>query len=273
MTHLERHGSEVDIEGLGKETLGVEPALLWEPQNFRKGAAIVTTIRQLMAAQGEARFDLPELSAGLVANLSVKRHDEPWLEAKKLAHSINRQIFYDGAGRLRMRAYPQNPLYTFHAGGSTGSLLANARVVYDVPSTRNTVEVLGPEPRGPNKRVRAVAYAPNYHPLSPWSLSRNGEPRWLVDVVELTDAKRAADAQAVADRRLDEWLTKSTQVSFDCLPITHLEEMDRVTLWDDTTGEWLDFYMGQFTIPLTSNGSMSVGALTRVSTRPRRRRR
>jgi hypothetical protein len=68
-------------------------------------------------------------------------------------------------------------------------VLSKPRISYDVTSVRNLVEVLGPEPKGPPKRIRAVAAAKAKHPMSAYRLRRNDKRRYLIEVVDSNLAK------------------------------------------------------------------------------------
>ena len=169
-------------------------------------------------------------------------------------------------------------------------LLTEPRVTYDFDSVRNTVEVLGALPEAGLKRVRAVAIAPRNHPLSPHNLARNGEPRYLVEVIETglsvhrrvmpgwadnklqikrwrhresdrihgAMVKRKKRAQEIANRRLDEFLRLSVEVETDCLPQPHLELGDLVLLKSKTAGRF-EFRYKRGSLPLGSSSGMSIG--------------
>lgn len=188
ITGLSQDGDEVTITASGKEALGLDPCLLWQEHDIHKGARRVHAIRDLLQRQGETRFDLPDLPAKLGKKMSLNRHAQPWNVAKAIGGGENWQLLYDGRGRAKVRRWPQNRIFTFH-GGVDGSVLTRPRISYDVSSVRNVVEVLGPEPKGPPTRIRAVARARARHPLSPERLARNGERRWLVHVVDSDLAK------------------------------------------------------------------------------------
>jgi YD repeat-containing protein len=188
VTGMSQDGDQITIAAAGKETLGIDPCLLWNTMQVHKGQTRVKAIRDILAAQGEARFDLPDLPAKIGKKMSLNRHAQPWHVAKSIAGGSNWQLFYDGRGRARVRRWPQNRVVTFH-GGPGGTVLTKPRISYDVSSVRNLVEVLGPEPKGPPKRIRAVARAKAKHKMSAYQMRRNGQPRNLVHVVDSNLAK------------------------------------------------------------------------------------
>ena len=278
ITTLERDGDQVSIGGSGKEVLGLAPAMLWNPLTLRKGTVRTTAIRRVLQAIGEARFDLPELANRISNTWSLDRHAEPWKYAVRLAKYADRQLFYDGLGRAKMRRYPQNRAWLFR-GGPGGTLLSKPKISYDIADARNTVEVLGGTPKGKKKKIRATAQPNPSNPLSAWTLRRNGKRRYLVEVVE-NDVTKQSTATHIADRTLDGLLTATVSFEFETLPIPHLEEGDRVAvLVSDTyatgparllVGSHYEFSLQRFTLPLTSGESMSIGVNRRVSWRRRR---
>lgn len=272
ITRFERAGPLVTVEAQGKETLARAPAVIWQAATYRKGAIVVDTIRDILERIGERRFAIPTGTARLPRELSLSRHAEPWVEALRLARAVNRQLFYDALGRVRVRQYPRKPVYTFYArahqpGEPRATVLGEPQITYDFAEVRNLVEVLGPEPQGRKPRLRYVATPARAHPLSPWSLARNGRPRYLVDRVENDKIARLSQARALGDRLLEERLRIALGVDFESLPIPVLEEHDLVAI--RTATFTATFRLQRFTLPLTADGTMSVGSLKQ---QPLRRR-
>jgi YD repeat-containing protein len=314
ITGLAQDGNEVTIQAAGKEILGLDPHLLWNTMELHKGRRRIAAIRDVLEAIGETRFDLPDLSAKLLKPLSLNRHAQPWHVAKAIAGGEDWQLYYDGRGRARVRRWPQNRVYTWRAGDG-GTLLSRPKIAYDISAVRNLVEVLGPEPKGPPKRIRAVARARAKHSLSAESLKRNGHPRYMIHVIDSNLAKpetewhkaaggnqpggppvhggwwgapsgvkhpkrwfewrhsiivhRKKKAQQIADRQLANRLGAAVEVSYDSLPIPHVEEGDTCAVLVE--GEHTEFVLKQFTIPLTADAPMSVGVNKRVGRRQRKR--
>ena len=183
ITGLSKDGDQVTITASGKEILGLDPHLLWDTMTVREGRKRTTAIRDVLQAKGETRFDLPDLNAKVGKRLSLNRHAQVWRVAKHIAGGVDWQLFYDGRGRVRARRWPQNRVWTFH-GGTLGDVLNKPRISYDVESVRNIVEVLGPEPKGPPQRIRAVARAAAAHPMSAEKMKRNGKKRYLVHRID-----------------------------------------------------------------------------------------
>lgn len=269
-----RQGSIVKVKGRGKESLVQDPALLWRTLNFPKGSNVVTVIRDILRAAGERRFDLPVLSYRLPALLSLSPYTEIWPIVLKLAASINRQVFYDGLGRVRLRVRPTRPVFTLYhvelPGKPQPIVLSQPDVSFSTDA-RNTFETLGPPPANARAdRVRGLKVAARSHGLSPQTLARNGVPRHLVESVQNDKFKRNAEAQAEAERMHDTQLRIDVDVSLECTPVPHAEPEDywSVVTEDDTIG----FRMQQYTIPLTAAETMSIGSLLRPRVLPRGRR-
>lgn len=266
---LDKDGAQVTVQANGKESLGLEPAVQWKPLTLNKGLHRVTAMRRILLSMGERRGNLPPLRFRLKQPRSLGRHAEPWNMVRLIAGSMNRQVFYDGRGRVQLRVRPNNRAWQF-APGENGTLLSRPKLSYDTADTRNIVEVLGPESRGSPKRVRAVARPGAAHPLSPENLGRNGEPRWLVHSSQNSDVSNQRQAQQKADEVLADKLRVQVSAEFESLPIPHLEEEDLVAVVADGVG--IGFRLRSFTLPLTSDESMSVGFNKRVQWRRRRRR-
>lgn len=274
ITSLSRRGALVSIEITGKEALALAPAVLWTDENAKllpRGLSKITAIRRLLAAQGERKFALPETPASTLKEpIHLDRLAEPWIVAGKIAASMNMQLYYDGAGYLRLRGRPADRVFAFRTTeleGAPPNVLERPELAFDLSAVRNIYEVLGPEPDGKGKdRLRYAAKATGA--LSPTALARNGEPRWLVESEEIDHAKRLADVRAVAERGLERTSKIAVTIGFSGLPAPHLEELDPVALYDE--GVWTAFDLVSFTIPLVAGEAMSYNSLRRISAAKRR---
>lgn len=253
-----RDGREVRVQAVGKEALGLEPALAWtsRPSAFGKGTRVVDAIREIMRATGERRFDLPNLTARLGERVSLSKSSQPWRVCRRLAAQANRQLYYDGEGRLRMRPWPTTTAWTFKKSEDEGgNVTTRPRSEFLISEVRNVIEVLGPEPEGKEPRLRVVVMPPRGHPLSPWSLARNGQPRFLVETVEL-GAKKPETLRKAGERLLRDRLEAAVHVEFDAWPAYHLEPGDRAALVVDD--ERTVFRLRQYSMPLGGE-AMTVG--------------
>lgn len=280
VTKFDRQGSEVSIEGMGKEALALEPCLVWATVKLHKGMLVTEAIKKVMRAQGERRFDLPNVQRKLHRDITVARGSEAWRVASRLANSIDMQLFYDGAGRCRLRRWSDDPTLVFREGET---LLTHPSISYDFDRVRNVVEVLGSKPERNVPRIRAVAYAPRSHPLSAHKLARNGEPRWLVERVENNLAARTKTvktkrkgkereeekviqesvvksrkrAREIAARRLDNLLNSFIDASYEVLVHPHLEVGDTVGV-RSTYGDFTH-RLKTYSLPLGIGAGQSVG--------------
>lgn len=275
LTRFDRQGNTAYVEAMGKEIYNLDPALCWESITIKSGTKVTAAIKTILGRNGERKFDLPYLKNRTSRTISLTRHSEAWLVARKLAQSVHHQLFYDGRGYVKMRPWPGRPHWTFTTAEHQGQkphVLTEPNISYEFTQLRNTVEVLGPQPteKSGKKRIQFVAYPSHNDPMSPWKLAHNGEPRYLVETIENADIKRVAQAKAIAKDRLEELMNLSRNIAFDCLPVPHLEEGDYMALRmaDDT----ITWRMSTFTIPLTASGVMNIGATRKNRILKRRRR-
>jgi hypothetical protein len=288
VTKFTQDQEQTHIEAQGKELLFLAPHLMWTVKSFKKGEQIVDVMRAIMQAKGQKRFDFPELDRPLPKLMSVARHQEPWPVLQRLAHSVNRQLYFDGFGVAKLRTIPQNPQHTF-SDGKDGTLLLRPSFAFDHTAIRNLVEVLGPKPSGKKqKRIRAVARLNETNPLSPESLAWNDQPRFMVEPVDIEapsppDKSTKADKKAkvqealihrqkyadeLAKRKLRELSMDSLTVQADVLPLADLEELDVYALeWD---GDHFEGRLKQSTLPFHSE-NMTIGYLKRVPITRRRK--
>lgn len=302
ITSLSRDGATVEVEAQGKESLANQA--VWRNFVRKKGTRYTTVIRHLMQSIGEDKFAFSANPTRRLAKTYVlalterefaskkaerryKRRnreivDRPvWEAAQDLADTLGRQLFYDGDGYLRLRNRGGNPVWTFRDGDG-GSLVSAPQVSYSTSELRNAVQVRRTftTTRGKGKHKKELQHSryirvepPNGHPLSPAALGRNGRKRYLPETIDGGNIthKRAV---SIANARLNALLDESVAVTFDSLPLPHLEPGDRVRV---RTDEGLDMTttLRTFSIPLTP-GTMSVGYsrdVLRMSGAQRRRAR
>lgn len=277
---------QTHIEGKGMEFFLVAPHFMWTVMSFRKGERITDVIKAIMGKKGVRRFDFPELDNLLPKHLSVGRQQEPWTVVQRLAHSINRHLYFDGRGVAKLRKFPHHTQWEFK-DGPNGTIIGHPSLSFDHESIRNVVEVLGPKPSGKKqKRIRAVHRLPEAHPLSPESLEWNGEPRYLVESVDIEvpdpsgkkgDQKEKAKealmhrqkyAEELAARKLKSLSRENLTVGASVLTVPDLEELDVVSLaWD---GELFEAALHQSTLAFHDQ-AMTLGYLRRVPVVHRRR--
>lgn len=268
ITGIDQDGEQFTIKAAGKEVLALDPCLLWQTLNLRKGTGRLWAIRDILTQNGETRFHMCESNNRLSRTWSLNRYTEPWKAAVSMARSGNFQIFYDGLGRVRVRPWPKNRVWNFNEGAN-GCLLSRPQISYDISNVRNTIEIIGGTPKGSKKQLVYRTSIDPGNPLSPDQLARNGQRRWMVHS-EQTNITKQSDAWARAQDLLFQYMTTAMTVSFDSLVVPHLEEGDVVNL--AYAGQHFEFMVANFTIPLGSGDSMSVGRNTRITWRKRGKR-
>lgn len=229
---------------------------------YRKGTTKVGVIRDLAYDRGERRFDLPEWPATLGSPVQVRPGKQDWSYMIMQARSMRSQLFYNGAGALRLRKWPTGTSAWFNEDMLTSS----PKRVEDDVDVINSVIVKGKPPAGKSTwRIEARAYIPAWHRLSPQKYGRNGAlaHRWE----EITDEsiRTKKDAQAAADRRIRELMAADGSVTFTAAPMPGIElgDIQQVAAGGDVTG----YRLSSFTIPLVHNEVMTIGY-----TKPLRRR-
>lgn len=255
ITKLDRANDIVNVECQGKEALANQA--IWKPLVIKKGTRKTDAIRTILEHVGERHFDIPDLPARLPRRRSLGRLSAAMPHVKGITRGMDRQFFYDGRGTARVRALPENVLYTFDA-----AVLTPPQISYQADRVRNTIWVKGRTPKASH-----VAFAQPSHPLSPQRLGRNGDPRHLVEVVEDDSIRSKAEARRVANRILRDRLREVVEVTFDSLPVPHLEPGDLCRIVHDDLA--LEFRIRTWSLPLSVSGPMSVGTLKKVSVKKR----
>ena len=162
VSKLDRDDDLVNVECQGKEVLGMGAA--WDTLTIKKGTPKVDAIRRIMQRRGgETLFDLPDFENGgpkLKETLSLGRMARPWLQARKIAKSMDRQLFYDARGRCRLRKIPENPVFIFYdayddrpktsdpIAARRATLVSSPQISYTTENLKNTVHVKGGKPKG-----------------------------------------------------------------------------------------------------------------------------
>jgi hypothetical protein len=206
---------------------------------------------------GEAFMEIPHQATKTTKPLSIAPTTIPWDYIQSVARSWGSgRIVYDGAGYARFIGTNNNPQWTFK-GGTDGALLSPPKITYDARNARNFIVVVGAAPAQGGKPVSAVAHAPAAHPLSAVNLGRNGVRRYLREDISDTTVTTAEAAQELANTVLAERLNTAVQLDYTTLVIPHLEPWDVVAV---NHGVWgIQASLVDYTIPLTADGTMSIG--------------
>lgn len=285
VTKLDRAGDEVSVECQGKEYLALGSA--WQPLTIKKGTPKVDAIRTIMRERGgEHRFEFPDLAARLPKAVSLARDSQPWKVAQRIARSMDRQLFYDGRGVLRLRRFPGNPVFTFTDEQPRAMVMTPPQVAFSTDGIANAVWVKGGVPKhkkaddepaadgdkkDKERGVRHFETAPRSHPLSPWRLGRPDAPHFRMEVIENKHIRSQKEAREAAQGLLRRRLRQLVEVTFDSLPTPHLEPEDLIRV--DTGQVGMEVRLGQASVPLKHDQVQSVGYLAKVSTSRRKRHR
>lgn len=223
---------------------------------YRKGLTRIGVIRDIAYDRGERRFDLPEwMDSRLAAPLQIRPGKQPWSYMTMQARALRGQLFYNGAGALRVRRWPTGTSLWFTE--ANGTVLSVPKTVESDQDVINAVHVIGKPPAGKKWRIEAKAYIPSYHHLSPEKLGRNGalDRRW--ETIEDETIRTVKDAQAAADRRIREVIAATGGVTFTAAPHPGIELGDVQHV--NAGGVSVAYRLSQFTIPLTGDEPMTIG--------------
>jgi hypothetical protein len=272
---VSRDGDTLNVECQDKTCLAITGTA---PVTVKKGMNAVAAIRRIMSsAAGENRFRLPSgINRNLQKAYSTGWHEDasPWAVCSRIAKQLHRQLYYSCDGYLSLRTIPKQSLLT-----ATGAVItSNPQVDYDATQVNNMVRVSGtmapPKSKtkkksasagkeSPTTKLQAVAVAAPSHPLSPQRLGRNGVPRYMPVVIEGATYKSLAEARQLASDTLDLDLIMTTGVSFDMIPVFHLDVGDVITAQTDMGR--VVVRLQEASIPLSVSGDMSVGTQRGVS--------
>lgn len=270
ITKFERRGDVVSIEAQGKEAFGLRPA--WIPRGIKKSTLKTSAIRTLMGSSGEVRFDFPTLNARLPDKVALARYDQPYPRSRRIAQSMNRQLFYPGTGVCTIRRHPTRPVFEFREGDG-GSILGEVAVSNTMEDFANVVEVIGAKPKGSKTRVRYVATAPPQHPLSPVNLGRNGVKSFVPLRIQNDHLRSVKECKALAERVLRDRLRQTVEVACNVIPMPHFDEGDMVRF--TFGGGSVTTRLTKWVLPLHSEGDppMPTGYLRDLMIRKRKIRR
>lgn len=271
-SRLQRTDDVVDIEADDPSVLGMGNA--WKPYTIPKGTLKTEAIRRILTQRvGVHRFDLPTGKARLHKPVSLHRMTHPWAVAERIAHSMDMQLLYTGAGHVRLRRLPRAPLYTFNTGPG-GEITQPVATSQSMEGFANVIEVLGRNPKGPKKRIRAVVTAPPHHPLSPQRLAQNGVPYRVVKRVENDHIRSHKEAHRRGTRELEDALRQKVDISLSVLPMPFFDPGDLVRSVT-TDGHPVEHRLDTFTFPIGVDGNpdMAVGWFDKPPVRARRIRR
>lgn len=281
LTAYEANGPEITIEAQGKEALALDPFFMNQGFTLHKHQHTDDAIKEVMRRVGESRFQIPNLPFRLHEKRVIHPRSEPWKviaggeednKSRKVAGLVHRtgkhphHLFFSGDGRLTMRRLNKEPDFTF----DSTTLLSDPDEVWDSLSFINHVVVTGAKPQGKGKKAaKAAVSLRRKHPLSPWSLARNGKPLYRTLFVDAENLKSDRECRQRAHHILNHHSMVGLEASFDALPIPTFEPGDYIRIKVDDLN--IKMVLKQWTLPLTSDQGMTVGDNTRIRTKGRRK--
>lgn len=253
---LSRNGDLVDIEAHSKEHFVLGAA--WDSYTVKKGTNKGSAIKDLLKRFGELDhfIDIGIITDTVKENQSLGREDSAWPLVRKFVRSLDKVAFYDGRGYFRLISRPEKPVFEVRSG-ENGIMLGKPSVDYTIDNLVNAAEVTGGTPKKAKKPVVGVYEAPKGHPLSRYSLGRNGKTYTRVATESDSDLKTKAKCVERAKKLVDESLLQSVMVKVDCLLVPHLEPWDLVRITDDEFS--LDMRLMEFSFSFGQSLRMTIG--------------
>lgn len=260
---MSRDASTISIDALGKEHFALRAA--WESKSWHADI-VVALIRNVMRQAGETKFDMPTANDLLVMTteaVDLYPNSHPWWHAQNLAEVLDRQLFYDGRGKLRLRKLPRNPVWVFQ-DGEQSNIATRPQVSYDVERVRNRVWVKGRNPKGADPRFEGKASLPGNNPFSARALGRGPDNRGgtLLEIIENDHLKSNRECEDKAVEKVNDYLMQSVGIQADVLPVPHLEPGDPVEV--DTADINQRTRAWNYSIPLRAGDAMSFGYTRRL---------
>lgn len=267
VTAVSRDGDLLNVELQSKVFLSQDK--LWSPITIKRGTNRATAIRTVLVACGETKWGWnAATSQKLTADASFAQDVTYWDAAKSLADSLGWVLYYNAWGHLNFGSPNSSVSFTYRTGNG-GAILSTPKIQYNAASVINSVRVVGGTPKGAKAPVTATAKAPADHPLSPQNLGRGGKLRHVWSDITNDKLTTKTQAQNAANAELNKALLENVEISFDALVYPILDETDLIRVQtDDFT---VNCRFNKSSVPLTSEGTASVGYLTRV-TKPRRKK-
>lgn len=266
MWDFDRTGAEVRLVGHGWERQAY--CVKWNPKTYRKGTKKTDIIKELLAECGFLELGgIPDLPATLPEPMTMTKSDLIWPACRKLARSMDRHLFFNAAGRPRLRRIPDSTAFIF----DERHLMAEPIVDREARTTPNVFQVIGVKPKGAKRRVRDIRELDPTHPDSKEELALNDKP-YRVLLTERNDAiKTQAEAEARAKRLRDQSERGNTDTQVDVLPFPHFEELDLAAVRGHVGAERIR--LKRFTVPFSLDPSpLSINSLRKAGRGGRGRR-
>jgi hypothetical protein len=262
----DRTADVFSVEAQGKESRAMHGV---PTMTLKRGHNAVDAIHDFLYERtGERRFAFPSLPNRLARPAVVSWEDDktPWVVCKKIAASLDLQLFYDGDGVCRLRREPSSSQFRFHTG-ELGNITSQVQVSHELASIHNRVRVVGSNKH--HVYETGLDYTHPGHPASPSKLGRNGVDFYVRQEIVNRHLRSKAAAKAAALKNMERAAKLQYTNTFNALPVPHLDELDMVRIH---TPEYVGTErLRQWSFPLTG-GDMTVGYNDLVSL-PRRKNR
>lgn len=266
-TAFHRDGALVDIEVSGGD-YDWTTRNTWEELELHKGDQITDCIKRIIRKRCSAtvRMSIPDLTGKryrLSKDKTLQRMSHPFLVAKKLARSIDRQLFVNAWGHVVMRRISHGkPVFIF-TDGEGGAITTDPTRSFGDEDFFNGHLSHGRVLKGAKKPLEAWAFLPRTHELSPWQMSTGGIPHRKVAETDNPGFRTRVDILEHARRRLHEDAEEAVRTEWESLVIPHLDAGDRVgirtKIFHGNYNQW------QFSIPLLPEGTQANGFNDAVS--------
>jgi hypothetical protein len=276
---VQRSGTTVAVEAQDKMSLITRGTM---PLKLGKGYNAVNALRRILKVRyGESRFRLPTgTRTRLPWAINVGWADDAsgFVACQRIARLLGMQFLYSCDGYATLRHRPSSPVVTFDEDWLTALPEGSHDFLGIINYARVTV-----------KTAVRVAQIPGSNRLSPAKLGRNGVPRYLPYIEDLSAPARPGpkatkpqvtkyNAQIISLLRTAENRAKGAisttdvNLSWTCVPVFHLDVDDPVQLRTPDGTITLPFREGS--IPLGVGGDMTGGRKSVVSRpKPKMRRR
>jgi hypothetical protein len=285
-----RNGATLDIEAHEKTHLAITGA---QPYTVPRGMNAMTAVRAIMYDRyGETRFKLPSgVRFRLRRPYSVSWPDETsgWARVQQICNAAGLHAYYTCDGYMAARAQPTTPVIEFGGDGVPITQAPAADVDFTQIVNYSRVEA--------DKIIVVRKLEPSSpHPFSPGVLGRNGIPRHLPSLTEMSGPgpapvrpgskhRKASKAEwtkytqdvekfdsttraitskatAIAQARLDEGLSQEVNLTLAAIPVFHLDSGDPIRITTSEGSQVVRFTEGS--IPLVT-GDMSIGIIRQVA--------
>lgn len=144
-------------------------------------------------------------------------HSDTYLaEVARIVAALDRVFYADTQGRFVVRAQASKAAAKLTASHVLAPVTVKRSNEDD---TTNTWEILGADPKGPKKQVKATVAFPAAHKLSAQSLAWHGKPHALIETVENKHLKTKKQASNYGQRLRDQAMGDLVSYEVQALPM------------------------------------------------------